>query len=180
MQEHIVNPLGMSDTMLIVQKEDQRQVASPHVRNDAYEVTVSEIFPYRRQFAPTGPLYSSISDMAHYAAAHPNGGEFEGTRILPETVYDAMWKPISSTDFRPGPVLTPLSTRFGMGWTIGKMDDHHIVNMLGADEGYTAGLILAPNDNIGVVMAANYFDFGEFNTSTGETAVAVLDMLLNK
>ncbi len=117
MQEHIIDPLGMNDTMLIVQEADQERVASPHVRNYAGEVVVSDIFPYRRQFAPTGPLYSSIVDMARYAAAHLNGGEFEGARILPETVYDAMWEPISSTDFRPGPVLAPLSTdyRHGLG-----------------------------------------------------------------
>ena len=180
MQEHIIDPLGMNDTLLIVRESDQKQIASPHVRNDAGAVAVSDIFPYRRQFAATCPLYSSITDMAHYAAAHLNGGEFEGMRILPETVYDAMWEPISYTHWRPGPVLTPLSTYYGMGWAIGEMDDHRIVNMLGSDEGYVAALALAPEDNIAVVMTANYFDYEEVTLSPGETAVAVLQMLLNK
>ena len=179
-QEHIIDPLGMNDTLLIVRESDQKQIAGPHVRNDAGAVAVSDIFPYRRQFAAASPLYSSITDMAHYAAAHLNGGEFEGTRILPETVYDVMWEPISYTHWRPGPVLTPLSTYYGMGWAIGKMDDHRIVNMLGSDKGYVAALALAPEDNVAVVMAANYFDYEEVTLSPGETAVAVLDMLLNK
>ena len=179
-QEHIIDPLGMNDTLLIVRESDQKQIAGPHVRNNAGAVAVSDIFPYRRQFAAAGPLYSSITDMAHYAAAHLNGGEFEGTRILPETVYDVMWEPISYTHWRPGPVLTPLSTYYGMGWAIGKMDDHRIVNILGSDKGYVAALALAPEDNVAVVMAANYFDYEEVTLSPGETAVAVLDMLLNK
>ena len=94
LQEHIVDPLGMSDTLLIVREADQEHVASPHVRNDSGEIAVTDEFPYRRQYAATGPLYSSITDMARYAAAHLNRGEFEGTRILPATTYDAMWEPI--------------------------------------------------------------------------------------
>ncbi len=82
MQEHIVDPVGMKDTLLIVEETDQARIASPHVRNTTGEVAVTDRFPYRRQFAPTGPLYSSITDMARYAAAHLNRGEFEGSRIL--------------------------------------------------------------------------------------------------
>ena len=42
-----------------------------------------------------------------------------------------------------------------------------------------AGLILAPDDNVAVVMATNYFDSAEFNMSTWETAAGVMTLLLN-
>lgn len=35
LQEHIVDPLGMGDTLLVVQEADQEHIASPHVRNDS-------------------------------------------------------------------------------------------------------------------------------------------------
>ena len=143
-QEHIIDPLGMNDTLLIVRESDQKQIASPHVTQRCRRSGGQRHFPLSAPVCPaTCPLYSSITDMAHYAAAHLNGGEFEGMRILPETVYDAMWEPISYTHWRPGPVLTPLSTYYGMGWAIGEMDDHRIVNMLGSDQGYVAALALA-------------------------------------
>ncbi|MEZ4768825.1 MAG: serine hydrolase [Caldilineales bacterium] len=180
LQENVLDPLGMNDTLLIVREADEEQVASPHIRNEAGEVAVSDIFPYRRQFAATGPLYSSITDLARFAAANLNRGEFEGARVLPSTTYDAMWEPISRTDFQPGPVLTPLSTNFGMGWVVGAMGDHRIVDMLGYDQGYGGALILAPDDDIAVVMATNYFDLNEFDLSTWETAANVLQLLLTE
>jgi CubicO group peptidase (beta-lactamase class C family) len=123
LQANIIDPLGMSDTMLIIPEGDESRAAGNHVRGDNGQVVISDIFPYRRQFAPTGPLYSSITDLARFAAANLNRGEFEGVRILPAATYDAMWEPISTADFQLGPLLTPLSTQFGMAgcsarWTV--------------------------------------------------------------
>ena len=181
LQEHIIDPLGMDDTLLIVHETDQEHIASPHVRNDSGEVAVSDIFFYRRQFAPTGPLTSSITDMAHFAAAHLNRGEFEGTRILPATTYDAMWEPISDHSLSLGPVLTPLFDKFGMSWEIGEIDGHRIIQHFGYDAaGYCAVLLLAPDDNVALVMSSNYFDEAEFDLSAWETAVKVMQMILTE
>ena len=180
LQEHIVDPLGMGDTLLIVREADQEHVASPHVRNGSGEVVVTDSFPYRRQFAATGPLYSSITDMARYAAAHLNRGEFEGTRILPAAAYDAMWEPISKMTGEPGPVLTPMIDKFGMGWEMGEIDGHRIVRMLDTTRGYAAMLLLAPDDNVALVMSSNYFDEAEFNLSAWETAVKGMQMILTE
>ena len=82
LQANVLDPLGMADTMLIIPEGDQSKLTGNHVRGEDGQVVVSDIFPYRRQFTPTGPLYSSITDMARFATAHLNRGEFEGTRIL--------------------------------------------------------------------------------------------------
>lgn len=180
LQEHIVDPLGMGDTLLVVQEADQEHVASPHVRNDSGEVAVSDIFFYRRQYAPAGPLTSSITDMARFAAAHLNRGEFEGTRILPATTYDAMWEPISDVDLSLSPVMAPLFDQYGMCWAMGEIDGHRIVQLMGYDIGYSALLLLAPDDNVALVQSSNYFDEEEFNLSAGETAIKAMQMILTE
>ncbi len=91
LQEHIVDPVGMKDTLLIIEESRPGARRQPACAQHAGEVAVTDRFPYRRQFAPTGPLCSSITDMARYAAAHLNRGEFEGSRNLEPTTYDAMW-----------------------------------------------------------------------------------------
>lgn len=116
--------------------------------------------------------------MTRYAAAHLNRGEFEGTRILPATTYDAMWEPISDQDLSLGPVMTPLFDKFGMSWTMGEIDGHRIVQHMGYDVGYSALLLLAPDDNVALVQSSNYFDVEEFNLSASETAIKAMQMIL--
>ena len=180
LQENVIDPLGMTDTMLIVTENDQPKVTGNHVRSDGGQVTVSDIFPYRRQFAPTGPLYSSIMDMTRYAAAHLNRGEFEGARILPAEAYAEMWAPISKMTWEVGPIFAPISRDFGMGWNLGDIDGHRIVSHGGFDEGYAAMVLLAPDDDVAVVMNSNYFDTVEFNMAPWETQIQILAKMLDE
>ena len=175
LQQHILDPLGMENTLLIVGEADQAHVAGNHVHDNAGEVVVSDIFPYRRQFAAGGPLYSSISDLARYALAHLNRGELDGQRILPAADYDAMWEPISAMNV---PLFPALQAHYGMGWFVGALDGHRAVGHFGADEGYAALMLLAPDDNAGLVLASDFFDWDEFDISGWETGIDIMKMLL--
>lgn len=178
LQEKIIDPLGMSDTMLIIPAGEQAKVTGNHVRSEDEQVVVSDIFPYRRQFTPTGPLYSSITDMARFAVANLNRGEFEGVHILPEATYDAMWQPISKITWDLGPIMNQTLIDYGMTWMLGEIDGHRIVSFGGMDEGYGGEMLLAPNDGLAVVMTTNYFDYDEFNWTPWEIAIEVMQMLL--
>ena len=175
LQQHILDPLGMEDTLLIVGEADQAHVAGNHVHDNAGELVISDIFPYRRQFTAAGPLYSSISDLARYALAHLNRGELDGQRILPAADYDAMWEPISAMNV---PLFPALQAHYGMGWFVGALDGHRAVGHFGADEGYAALMLLAPDDNVGLVLASNLFDWDEFDVSGWETGIDIMKMLL--
>lgn len=181
LQENVIDPLGMDDTMLIIQEADQSVIAAPHVRDDAGKVVITDRFPYRRQFSPTGVLYSSIMDMARYSVAHLQRGELEGTRILPASAYDAMWETASITgweEFVP-PILKPIQSKFGLGWAVGEVDGHFIADHVGADEGYLAAMELAPDDGIAVVINSNYFDDVESNTRVWEITAEIMQTLLS-
>lgn len=61
---------------------------------------------------------------------------------------------------------------------MGELDGHRIVSHFGFDEGYIAAMLLAPDDNVAVVVNSNYFDAEEFNMSAWETAIKVMQRLL--
>jgi len=176
LQQHILDPLGMEDTLLIVGEADQAHVAGNHVHDNAGELVISDIFPYRRQFAAAAPLFSSIADLARYALAHLNRGELDGQHILPAADYDAMWEPISAMN---SPLFPALQAHYGMGWFVGTLDGHRAVGHFGADEGYAALMLLVPDDNTGLVLASNFFDWDEFNISGWETGIDIMKMLLS-
>jgi CubicO group peptidase (beta-lactamase class C family) len=175
LQENIIDPLGMSDTMLIIPPGEESSVTGNHIKDENGQVVVSDIFPYRRQFAATGPLYSSITDMARYAAAHLHRGELDGVRILPALTYDAMWAPTSDTGIELYPTLFG---NYGKGWFTGQLDGHPVVSHIGFDEGYGALMLLAPDDNVAIVMNSNYFDEEVFDLSVWDATVEVMRMLL--
>ncbi len=181
-QEHIIDPLGMRDTLLIVQQADQARVTAPHIHNAAGEVVVNDNFPYRRQFAATGLLYASITDMARYSLAHLQRGELEGVRILPASVYESLWKSISDTGWGEivPPTLRSIQSEYGMGWTVGDIADHFVALHVGADEGYQAAMLLAPDDHVAVVVNSNYFTGAEFSPRLWEMSVEIMRLLLTQ
>ncbi len=76
--------------------------------------------------------------------------------------------------------MSSLFGDFGMSWETGEIDGHRIVQHFGSDEGDSALLLLAPDDNIALVMSSNYFDDVDFNPSAWETATEVMRMILEE
>jgi CubicO group peptidase (beta-lactamase class C family) len=172
LQENILDPLGMKDTILIIREAEQARIAAPHVRKEG-KIAANERIEYRRQTSPTATFCFSITDMARYVAAHLNRGEFEGVRILTAASYDEMWKPVSH-------VGEGLQADMGMSFVNGTIEDHHVINFFGLEDGFEAGMILAPDDKIAVVMSSNYFDWTEFNMGAWETTVEIMRLLLTQ
>ncbi len=76
--------------------------------------------------------------------------------------------------------MSSLFGDFGMSWETGGIDGHRIVQHFGYDEGYSALLLLAPDDDVALVMSSNYFDQEEFNPSAWETAIEAMRTILEK
>ncbi len=91
-----------------------------------------------------------------------------------------MWARISDHHIDMGPVMTSLFGDFGMSWETGEIDGHRIVQHFGYDEGYSALLLLAPDDGVALVMSSNYFDQEEFNPSAWENAIEAMRTILEK
>lgn len=144
-QKNILEPLGMTESTLLVKKTDPKLLTSPHVRGSSYEVEVSKVFPYNRMHSPSSTLYSNVEDMSRWAIANMNGGELRGRRILRASTYDVMWKPTGE-----------LLPQVGISWFLNKYKEHRVVTHSGGDTGFVSNLVLLPDQKIAVVMMSNY------------------------
>ena len=162
-QKHILEPLGMNNSTLLVKHANQQLLTSPHVVNPSFEVAVSKVFPYNRMHSPSSTLYSSVLDMTRWAIANMNRGELDGKRILKASTYDVMWKPAGEQ-----------FTRVGVSWFFGEHRGHRTVSHGGGDTGFRSNLVMIPDRKIAVVMMSN-FDGG---SSLGEITAAALDIAL--
>lgn len=162
-QKHILKPLKMNNSTLLVKQAAPQLLASPHVLNASFEPSVSKVFPYNRMHSPSSTLYSNVLDMSRWAMANMNRGELDGKRILKGSTYDMMWKPAGEQ-----------FTRVGISWFLGKHRDIPTVGHSGGDVGFISNLLMIPDKKIAVVMMSN-FDGG---ASLGQLTAAALDVAL--
>lgn len=112
---------------------------------------------------PTG-LIGPAPDLARFAAAHLNGGELEGRRILSQESVTSM---MLDTYIHGGSLQTDYSTQ-GLGWEIcGEGDDLCLAHG-GGGPGFASVLRLYPGRSLGFVLIAN---------GTNLEGEAILDLL---
>jgi CubicO group peptidase (beta-lactamase class C family) len=144
-RHHILEPLNMKSSTLLVKKADPKLLTSPHVLGKSYDTEVSKVFPYNRMHSPSSTLYSNVMDMCRWAMANMNRGELDGKRILKASTYDVMWKPASEQ-----------WQQIGISWFLRKYKDYKVVTHSGGDTGFVSNLVMIPEKSIAVVMMSNY------------------------
>jgi CubicO group peptidase (beta-lactamase class C family) len=85
--------------------------------------------------------------MAGYAQALLQGGVGEGGRILRSDTLQQIW----STHYRPDPRIPGM----GLGFFLDRLGKHRVVGHDGNLPGFAAGLLLAPEEGLGVVALTN-------------------------
>src|SRR5262245_12383493 len=144
-QHHILTPLGMKDSTLLVREANPQLLTSPHVAQGG-QIVVSKIFPYNRAHSPSSTLYSSIEDMSRWVIANLNRGELDGCRILKRETIDTMWRPVTDA----------FNLKEGISWFTAEQLGHRLVLHSGGDVGFISTVMLAPDDGVGVVAMSNF------------------------
>lgn len=162
-KHHILEPLGMRSSTLLVKQANPRLLTSPHIVNASYDIAVSPVFPYNRMHSPSSTLYSNVLDMSRWAIANMNRGSLEGKRILQASTYDMMWKPAG-----------PEWQQIGISWFLRKHRDRQIIGHSGGDTGFRSNLAMLPAEGIAVVMMSNY----DGPSPLGNVTSAALDVAL--
>ena len=86
MQEHVLTPLGMTQSTYLPKQADPAALVSPHM-NKGNDVFVSDLATDGREHGPSLGLWSSIADMCRWVKANLNRGELDGQRILDDASY---------------------------------------------------------------------------------------------
>jgi CubicO group peptidase (beta-lactamase class C family) len=153
-QHHILTPLRMKDSTLLVKQADPKLLAWGHELNADAKPFPSKVYPYNRMHSPSSDLHSNVLDMSRWAIANMNRGELDGVRILKAPTYDVMWRPAG--DFvRTGDVPATANARPGISWFLGDYRGDMLVWHNGSDTGFRSGLAMLPDQKIAVVWMTN-------------------------
>ncbi len=163
-KRHILEPVGMSSTELLLPAVKKKAWAHPFVIDDAYAVVPSPHFPYNRRRAPASSVHSSLHDMIRWARVHLNHGELDGKRILKAATYEEMWKPAGEA-----------FPQIGLGWFLWRRDGLAVVGHNGSDTGFVADLEMIPERGIAAIVLCN-LDRGPYRP----IVLAALDAALGK
>jgi CubicO group peptidase (beta-lactamase class C family) len=140
-RERVLDPLGMTRTGLT--PADDRALG---YQVDPYAGTAREepLFTLNAT-APLGGLWSTVADMARYAAyvAAP-----DDRVVLPETV-DEMCRPLIMTD------VDGWGGAYGLGFGMGRRGDRVFVGHGGAMPGFLTGLRVRRKEGVGAIVFAN-------------------------
>lgn len=155
-RERILDPLGMTRTGLV--PADDRALGY-QIDPYAGTATVEPLFILNAT-APLGGLWSTVADMARYAAyvARP-----DDRVVRPETV-EEMCRPIILTD------PDGWTGGYGLGFGMGRRGERVYVGHGGAMPGFLTGLRVRRKDGVGAVVFAN-------STSVAEPLALATDLL---
>lgn len=168
-QERILNPLGMRDTLPLMQAADARRSALPHGRIGP---------PLRYQGAMT-PIGQSIQEVWNWSSAGAAGGFVthpadwakwiqvqlaggltpSGQRLWSEAQSREMWRPniIISGSAGPTPDIPSraIASTYAMGWQVNDYRGERLISHGGGAPGYVSGTVLIPGRNAGFSYFTN-------------------------
>jgi len=160
-RERVLDPLGMARTGLV--PADDR---AHGYQVDPWAGTAREepLFTLNAT-APLGGLWSSVADMARYAAylADP-----DDRVVSPETI-DEMCRPLIMTD------VDGWTGAYGLGFGMGRRGDRVFVGHGGAMPGYLTGLRVRRRDKVGAIVFANATSGAEPLALATDLVEAVVD-----
>jgi CubicO group peptidase (beta-lactamase class C family) len=143
-RERIFEPLGMADTDLVRSGRVAPRLATGYALGRHGETAV----PDRDWIgAGCGGIYSTVADVARFAAALMRGGANEHGSILQPATLATMFEPHYQPDPRvPG---------WGLGFGRGELGGHRVVGHDGILPGFNSTLLMAPDDGVAIVAFTN-------------------------
>jgi CubicO group peptidase (beta-lactamase class C family) len=151
-KEHILLPLGMNDSSILIRDVDPALLANGHIQEEGGTIKVTEHYAYNRRHGPSSCLYSNVVDMSQWAIANMNRGELEGRRILDASSYELLWAPAVVVGVRDG---TP--RHVGLSWFLSEYAGYETVSHGGRDIGYQTNFVMVPDAGVAVIVLSNYF-----------------------
>lgn len=150
----IFAPLGMSRSVFSpVDAQRDADYAAAYRRED--DDTVKRI-PYRDipSMGPAGTIYSSVNEMSRWVIAHV--APSAGARLVSDSALQKLHSPHMHMGGPPAPPDQQLvKVGYGLGWFVDVYRGHRRVHHGGNIDGFSALVVLLPDDNAGMVILTN-------------------------
>lgn len=153
----IFEPLGMHRTRTTVRGLDALgNLATPHGRIDEEVVPI----PWRNfdNLGGAGSIVSSVADMAQWMRLQLGEGEYEGRRLLSDSVVREMRTPhtaIPNSEANARVFPESHLQAYGLGWFLQDYRGRLVVRHSGSLDGMRTHVILVPEEELGVVAITN-------------------------
>ncbi len=181
-RRNVLAPLKMDDSTMLVRDVPSQTLLSAYFSDPEGKISPIPVFPYTRPFTPSSNLYTNVEDMNRWLMAHLRRGSLDGGRILNAASYATFWgtplPPSQESAFPNGGDMVG-------GWFRWNYRGRRLVGHGGADLGFNSFIVLAPEEDIGIVVLGNlypakvnYLPTGAYYTGT--VARQILDRLLEE
>jgi len=161
-QQHILTPLGMRKSTLLMTDVDSTRLAFGHRKDSTGASQPVGYYPYNRRHAASSTLHSNVDDMLRWGAANLGRGALGDVRILPASGYDELWKPqydmlpaLAERARQAGAKLPYDSMAVGLSWFLPVRAGRRMVWHSGGDTGFRTDLVLVPAEQIAIVVLTN-------------------------
>lgn len=147
MREHLLDPLGMTESAWHVDTRVREKLATGYMRvADGRGGFVEREAPqFELGTTPAGNLYSNANEMARFAKMLLAEGQLVNKSLVQSETLRQMAEP----------QLTDEKTGFGLGFFVGRHGPHRTIQHTGAVYGFTASLVVLPEEKIAVVVLTN-------------------------
>ena len=154
-RERILSPLGMDNTNLsIAELKESQNYALPFISEDNFassrEIDFWELGPA----APAGSINAGVEDMSKWMQLLLNNGRHEGEQLLRMGTINTLYNPVNMIAGMGADSYTS-HMGYGLGWFASSYRGHYKVTHDGVTLGFSAGVTLIPEENIGVVVLSN-------------------------
>ena len=172
LQERVLDPLGMKDTVFNPRPEDQKRL----MRGHNFDGSVMSVAPTPTMIECAGGLYSTANDLLRWIAWHvddtPNAGNAE-LRLLNHAAFlyrDGLTSVVGLDDGGPMDAM-------GLGWVITLPQGNRplILEKSGGLQGTFSYVAIAPTRGVGAFFAMN-----EFSAAGFEAGVKVTNDLITE
>jgi len=184
-RDHVFGPLGMNhSTDSVSDYLANPNHARPHSRSGGAiqglgtQTPLNNDATISQNAAPAGGLAISANDMSRWLLTQLGHGAIPGAdnkRLFSEEQSTQLWTGVVPTPIRPFPaefaVTNPHFSLYALGWSISDYRGAKVVSHDGAVLGSQATVVLLPEKNIGIFIAANSQD--------GEIILGLRDELLD-
>ncbi|MGB5913084.1 MAG: serine hydrolase [Promethearchaeia archaeon] len=153
-KKFILEPLNMGRSIYLKEDfENDNDVLTGYIPSKEKELYKETSHPFDKIVYAPGGLVSSVREMQNYIITLINGGVFNNSRIIHQSLIEQMWTPYIKI---PEETLGVKDAWYGLGWVIEKDFFGHRLIHHGGDVGSsTAFLALIPEEKMGVILGAN-------------------------
>ena len=152
--QNILEPLKMTHLTFDAAAIPPDALVGEHVTGEDAVVKATPLTDFSGRSMPEAGIYSTCDDMTRWMQAHLNRGELDGVRILKSESYDILWKVEAPTGLDE--FFGVWAGQYGLGWGVAEDGGHFLAGHPGGGEGQNIHFQLAPDDNLGVVVLANW------------------------